>query len=281
MTFADGWVSAETGAVEASARDVVPADQRWIRWFAATMAGAWLFAWLLHRLDRVAFLLSGGRRTVTSALSGLPVIMLTTTGARTGLPRTVSVLGFPVHRDIAIAAGNFGRRQDPAWCLNLRREPRARIVVDGQVRHVVAEELAGERQRHTTDAGIAGRPASTLATGTGGQPATLLPRKSQPCRASPKPLHWYVDQSGRHRAPSGTHRRDGGVALSGAPRRRISSQPHRPDGSSYWSGKSLPCSSTGRGPKIRRSSALMATSLMLASRRVISPCSSNSHSSLP
>jgi deazaflavin-dependent oxidoreductase (nitroreductase family) len=103
-----------------------------------------LFARVLHRLDRIAFRLSGGQRTVTSALSGLPVIMLTTTGARTGLRRTVPVLGFPINGDIAVAAGNFGRPQDPAWCLNLRRNPHARIVVDGHVREIVAEELAGE-----------------------------------------------------------------------------------------------------------------------------------------
>ena len=120
--------------------------QRRIRWFAATSPGAWLFARVLHRLDRVAFGLGGGRRTVTAALSGLPVIMLTTTGARTGLPRTVPVLGFPIRGEIAIAAGNFGRPQDPGWCLNLRRDPHAKIVVDGQVRHVVADELAGQER---------------------------------------------------------------------------------------------------------------------------------------
>ena len=113
--------------------------QRWIRWFAATTLGAWLLARVLHRLDRVAFGLSGGRRTVTAALSGLPVIMLTTTGARTGLPRTVPVPGFPIRDDIAVAAGNFGRPQDPGWCLNLRRNPHARIIVNGKVRQVVAD----------------------------------------------------------------------------------------------------------------------------------------------
>ena len=130
--------------VKALASDSTPAHQRWIRWFAATSLGAWLFARVLHRLDRIAFRLSGGRRMLTSAVSGLPVIMLTTTGSRTGLPRTVPVLGFPIQRDIAVAAGNFGRTRDPAWCLNLRRDPHARIAVDGQTRQVVAEELAGE-----------------------------------------------------------------------------------------------------------------------------------------
>lgn len=49
----------------------------------------------------------------------------------------------------------------------------------------------------------------------------------------------------------------------------------------HSSGSSRPRSSCGRGPKIRRSRSSMRTSLMLASRRVINPWSSNSHSSLP
>jgi deazaflavin-dependent oxidoreductase (nitroreductase family) len=117
--------------------------QRWLRRFAATRPGAWLFGRVLHRIDRLAFRWSGGRRTVTAMLSGLPVIMLTTTGARSGLPRTVPVLGFPVGEDLAVVAGNFGRRPDPAWCLNLRREPHARVAVDGRPRDVLAEELSG------------------------------------------------------------------------------------------------------------------------------------------
>ena len=48
--------------------------------------GAWLYARTLHHFDRVAFKLSGGRATLTSALAGLPVILLTTTGAKSGLP---------------------------------------------------------------------------------------------------------------------------------------------------------------------------------------------------
>lgn len=132
------------GVVTAPAEDSIRAHQRWIRWFAATTWGAWLFARVLHRLDRMVFRISDGKRTLTAALSGLPVIMLTTTGARSGRPRTVPVLGFPIQDDLAVAAGNFGRAQDPAWCVNLRRDPHAMIVVDGRDRRVLAEELAGD-----------------------------------------------------------------------------------------------------------------------------------------
>jgi deazaflavin-dependent oxidoreductase (nitroreductase family) len=121
----------------------VPRHQRALRRFAGSRPGAWLFARVLHRVDRLVFRLSSGRRTATSVLSGLPVVMLTTTGARTGLPRTVPVLGFPIDGDIAVAAGNFGRPADPAWCTNLRRDHRAEIAVDGHRCRVVADELTG------------------------------------------------------------------------------------------------------------------------------------------
>jgi deazaflavin-dependent oxidoreductase (nitroreductase family) len=121
----------------------VPLHQRWIRRFAGTRGGACLFARVLHRIDRFVFRITGGRRTATAVLSGLPVVLVTTTGARTGLPRTVPVLGFPIGDDLAVAAGNFGRAQDPGWCVNLRREPRAQVAVRGHRRSVEAEELTG------------------------------------------------------------------------------------------------------------------------------------------
>jgi deazaflavin-dependent oxidoreductase (nitroreductase family) len=80
--------------------------------------------------------------------------MLTTTGARTGLSRTVPVLGFEVGEDIAVAAGNFGRAHNPGWCLNLRQEPRACIMVGGERRPVVAEELAGEARDEVWQGGL-------------------------------------------------------------------------------------------------------------------------------
>jgi deazaflavin-dependent oxidoreductase (nitroreductase family) len=126
----------------------VAAGQRVVRWVASTVMGAHVFARVLHRIDGFIFRLSDGSKTATSALAGLPVIMLTTTGSRSALARTVPVLGFPIDGQIAVAAGNFGRAREPGWCLNLRRDPHARISVHGQLRDVVAQEMAGkERER--------------------------------------------------------------------------------------------------------------------------------------
>ncbi|MGV1009921.1 MAG: nitroreductase family deazaflavin-dependent oxidoreductase [Dermatophilaceae bacterium] len=65
-------------------------------------------------------------------------------GAKTGLPRAVCVLGFPTSQGVVVAAGNFGQQEEPAWCANLRRHPRARLEQGRLTRPVVAHELSGD-----------------------------------------------------------------------------------------------------------------------------------------
>ena len=72
--------------------------------------------------------------------------MLTTTGARTGLPRTLPVLGLADGEAVILIASNFGRPQNPSWYHNLRANPRATVVADGIARELVARELSGEER---------------------------------------------------------------------------------------------------------------------------------------
>jgi deazaflavin-dependent oxidoreductase (nitroreductase family) len=75
--------------------------------------------------------------------------MLTTTGARTGRPRTHVVLGLADGDRVVVVASNYGRRQHPAWYHNLKANPRASIVIGGVSREVFAQELHGtERDRY-------------------------------------------------------------------------------------------------------------------------------------
>jgi deazaflavin-dependent oxidoreductase (nitroreductase family) len=114
-----------------------------IRRVAATAPGAWVFARMLHLIDRPVHRLSGRRTTLTALLTGLPVVMLTTTGARSGRPRTVPLLGLPTVDGIAVIASNFGQAHNPGWCANLRANPDASIVVHGTARAVRATEVDG------------------------------------------------------------------------------------------------------------------------------------------
>jgi deazaflavin-dependent oxidoreductase (nitroreductase family) len=125
--------------------DAGPA-RRALRRLAASGPGARAFAPLLHRLDRPVYRLTGGRATVGSLVAGLPVALLTTTGARSGQPRTVPLLLLPTSEGFAVIASNWGRPGPPAWERNLRADPAATMSFLGARTPVRAVEADGERR---------------------------------------------------------------------------------------------------------------------------------------
>jgi deazaflavin-dependent oxidoreductase (nitroreductase family) len=135
--------------------DRANALQRGIRRFAGSGPGSWVFARAAHRLDKRLYKLTNGRHTLATLVSGIPVVMLTTTGARSGEERTTPVLGLPTDEDsIAVIASNFGQEKHPAWYHNLRKNPEGTVTVDGDTwrfRAVVAE---GERRERIWQDGL-------------------------------------------------------------------------------------------------------------------------------
>jgi deazaflavin-dependent oxidoreductase (nitroreductase family) len=99
------------------------AAQRAIWQVSSSRPGAWLFAKSLPRIDKGLLGLSRGQLTVPGLLAGIPVLTLTTTGARTGLRRTSPLLGVPAGDDIAVISTRFGQHGTPGWYYNLRRSP--------------------------------------------------------------------------------------------------------------------------------------------------------------
>jgi deazaflavin-dependent oxidoreductase (nitroreductase family) len=120
--------------------------QRAMRRLAASGPGSRVFAPLMHRLDRPVFRLTGGRTTLGGLVSGLPVGLLTTTGARSGRPRTVPLLVLPSSEGPAVIASNWGRAGAPAWERNLRAEPAATLAVRGAAVPVRGVAADGERR---------------------------------------------------------------------------------------------------------------------------------------
>ncbi len=97
------------------------------------------------RLQAVVLRLSGGRiRRSRLFAGGQPVLVLTTTGRRSGKRRSTTVAYLRDGDAYALGALNLGSDRNPAWCLNLLADPRAWIEVDGERREVRARRASGE-----------------------------------------------------------------------------------------------------------------------------------------
>jgi len=59
----------------------------------------------------------------------MPVLLLTTTGRRSGKARTTPLTFFRDGADLAVIASNGGADQPPDWSLNLRQNPRAVVRI--------------------------------------------------------------------------------------------------------------------------------------------------------
>jgi deazaflavin-dependent oxidoreductase (nitroreductase family) len=86
--------------------------------------------------------LSGGRLGKT--MNGMPVLLLTTIGRKTGQPRTVPVVYLTDGKDFVVTVGVVER---PAWLLNLRGHPLAGIQVESSKLKVDAHEASEEERR--------------------------------------------------------------------------------------------------------------------------------------
>jgi deazaflavin-dependent oxidoreductase (nitroreductase family) len=99
---------------------------------------------LFSKANRVLFRLSGGR--VGSRVLGVPVGLLTTTGRRSGRPRTVPVVILDEGSRFLVASSNSGLDSAPAWYLNLRASPNAAMRTRAGTVRVIARELKGSER---------------------------------------------------------------------------------------------------------------------------------------
>lgn len=115
----------------------------------SSRTGAWVFSKTLYPIDKALFRATRGRLTLPSLLAGVPVILLTTTGAQTGKPRTMPLLGIPIEDDLAVIGSNYGQEPTPGWVFNLEAEPRATVQYRGRSVPVLAR-LADESEVEQT-----------------------------------------------------------------------------------------------------------------------------------
>ena len=99
------------------------------------------------RTDKALQGATGGRLTILD-VAGLPNLMLTTIGRRSGQSRSNPLLCVPDGYRILIAGSYFGGPKEPLWVKNLEANPAVTARYAGRVHRLTARRLDGaERAR--------------------------------------------------------------------------------------------------------------------------------------
>jgi deazaflavin-dependent oxidoreductase (nitroreductase family) len=95
-------------------------------------------------MHRFLYRISGGR--FGGKIGERPVLMLTTTGRKSGQARTVGLYYFRDGGNLVVIASNGGEDYDPAWWLNLQSNSHATVQIGSRTAHVRAEEATGDER---------------------------------------------------------------------------------------------------------------------------------------
>jgi len=99
----------------------------------------------MSRFNAWLYRISGGR-IGGRFLRGAPVCLLTTTGRRSGLPRTVPLLYLADSERVLLVASKGGMKNHPLWYLNLVAKPEVSLQIGEATREMVAR-TAGPEER--------------------------------------------------------------------------------------------------------------------------------------
>jgi len=103
-----------------------------IKWFMA------INTWLLR--------LSRGR--IGSKLGTQTILILHTIGRKSGQDRTVPIAYFAYKDHYLIVASNWGKDKQANWYLNLKKNPHAKLEINGKVISVISREAQGEEYEY-------------------------------------------------------------------------------------------------------------------------------------
>jgi deazaflavin-dependent oxidoreductase (nitroreductase family) len=103
--------------------------------------------WLIRGMSKAHLALQRlSRGRAFGRVAGMPVLLLTTTGRRSGKARTTPLTFFRDGDDLAVVGSNGGADRPPDWSLNLETNPRA-IVAIGRDTFGVTARTASDEER--------------------------------------------------------------------------------------------------------------------------------------
>jgi deazaflavin-dependent oxidoreductase (nitroreductase family) len=114
--------------------------------FARSAAGYWYLKRIAPRIDAPLLRLTGGR---VSSMYPAPIMLLTTTGAKSGQPRSIPLTYLADGDEIILVGSNYGGKSHPAWYRNLLANPKAEVLAGERSGSYTASQITdpGERER--------------------------------------------------------------------------------------------------------------------------------------
>ena len=95
-------------------------------------------------MDFNAFLIRATNGRIGGRLGKQTILLLETIGRKSGKPRTIPIAYFFHEGKYLIVESNWGKDKHAIWYLNLKKNPRATLIVKGQRIPVEAHEAQGE-----------------------------------------------------------------------------------------------------------------------------------------
>ncbi len=126
---------------------------RVIGWFSTTRFDRVLHPFLYRR--------SGGAG-MSGRVLGADMILVTTTGRKTGEPRTVALFAFPSDGGWIVVGSRGGSGRVPDWAHNLRADPRSTIRLRSQEAPALAHELSDDAYEAAFELAAAAYPGYRL-----------------------------------------------------------------------------------------------------------------------
>jgi len=120
--------------------------ERSLERFARTPPGYWFVRNVAPHLDPPLLRMTGGR---FSTIYPAPVMLLTTTGAKSGQPRTLPILYATDGDSLILIASNYGRSGHPSWYRNLSANPIVEVLAGKSSGTYMAGEIADPMERES------------------------------------------------------------------------------------------------------------------------------------
>ena len=140
-------------------------------------AGYWFLLNVAPRIDKVIIPRTNGRLSSTGINK---VGLVTTTGAKSGQPRTLPLVLVDDADGLLAIGSNYGRPSHPGWSANLLANPECTVEFGGPPRQYTAELLTGDART------AAWATAVDFYAGYNGYRASCAPREIRVFRLRPK-----------------------------------------------------------------------------------------------